>query len=222
MTDFLARLKAAFPEETYSNTFRALREGVALADDTVKGLPIFDSPIGRDLRGLIRRAGVLHRIHAMCVAGDLPFKSAVLQMPRGSWHWLEVYSTNIIAHPVRSQDPTSFPEDTPNRQDQRLRNQPDLFDDEKVVPITGEITMYAWLCYGVSRNGAITHACWNMPSAGEEEWLARINISKFVRESDASTTLTKPIKLDPKNALSFREEVLESLEKDKHEEDEEG
>ena len=119
MLDFSGRLVTAFPPKTYANTVRGLREGIAVGDEAIKGIPIFDTPVGRDLRGLVRRAGVLHRIQQMCRTGDLPFQCQMLPMPKGSWHWLELISAGVIAHPVRTEDHVAFPENTPNRQDQR-------------------------------------------------------------------------------------------------------
>ncbi len=220
MIDYSARLSAAYPKTTYSATLRGLREGAAFGDEAIKGIPMFGTPVGRDLRGLVRRAGVLHRIQQMCRAGDLPFQCEMIPMPRGSWHWLELYSANIISHPVRTADHISFPEDTPNRQDQRTRNQGGLFEDANVVPVSSESTLYAWLCYGVTRNGALTHACWNMPSAANEEWLARIDILNAVREEQLSQETPSTEKVDPREAMSFRDSIaatIEGLDKDKDE-----
>ncbi len=57
MMTFQERLENAYPSETYGNTLRALREGIASADDTIRGTPIFASKVGDNYRGLIRRAG---------------------------------------------------------------------------------------------------------------------------------------------------------------------
>ena len=64
-------------------------------------------------------------------AGDLPFKCALTAMPRGTWHWLDIYSGDCHGHIVRTEDPTKFPEDTPNRQDARASNMPNLFETEE-------------------------------------------------------------------------------------------
>ena len=119
---FQLRLDTAFPYDTYANTLRALREGIAAGDDVIKGTPMFSSEVGEDMRGLIRRAGILMRFEEMCKAGDLPFKCALTPMPRGTWHWLDIYSGDCHGHIVRTEDPTKFPKDTPNRQDARLQH----------------------------------------------------------------------------------------------------
>ena len=53
------RLRAAFPPATDALAVRAIREGVLLADDLIKSASILNTLIGRDYRGLIRRAGVM-------------------------------------------------------------------------------------------------------------------------------------------------------------------
>lgn len=105
---FQQRLDTAFPYDTYANTLRALREGIAAGDDVIKGTLMFSSRVGDDLRGLIRRAGILMRFEEMCKAGDLPFKCALTPMPRGTWHWLDIYSGDCHGHIVRTEDPTRF------------------------------------------------------------------------------------------------------------------
>lgn len=114
MTDYSEILDGAFPQGSYGNTIRALREGVALGDEVVKSVPFLDTPVGKDFRGLIRRAGVMFRFHQLCEAGDLPFTAEFSPMPIGSWHWLEIRSGQCRGFIVRTADRDSFPEDTPN------------------------------------------------------------------------------------------------------------
>jgi hypothetical protein len=147
---FHSRLQKAFPIETYANTLRALREGIASADDAIKGISMLDNPVGRDYRGLLRRAGIFHRIREMCRSGDLPFKAEFSPMPYGSWHWLDIWSGDVHSHIVRTEEPDAFPEDTPNRQDQRATNIRDLFEDDKVVSLQ-PLKLYTWLCYRVTQ-----------------------------------------------------------------------
>lgn len=213
--DYLQRLLQAFPTDTYANTIRALREGVAAADDAIKGIPLLDTPVGRDCRGLVRRAGILHRFEAMCKAGDLPFSCDMAPMPRGNWHWLNIQSEGVIGHIVRTEKPNSFPEDTPNRQDQRARNQGDLFDNPDVVPIES-LKLYAWLCYRATPNGALAHAFWNMPSAGQEgkedAWLARVNLMN-VMVPRKSEDLDRPAKVDPRARMKLKEIATDLVKK---------
>jgi hypothetical protein len=177
MTIFQQRLESAYPSETYANTLRALREGIASADDTMRGIPMLTSVVGEDYRGLIRRAGIIHRFAEMCKAGDLPFRCSLSPMPRGTWHWLDIYSGETHGHIVRTEDPIAFPEDTPNRQDARASNMPDLFEteDERIIRLS-PAKLYTWLCYRPTPAGQLFHALWQAPSANANDWLARINL----------------------------------------------
>lgn len=210
---FLERLEAAFPFDTYANTLRALREGIASADDAIKGIPLLNTPIGRDYRGLVRRAGIFHRFRDMCKAGDLPFSAEFSPMPRGSWHWLDIRSGDVHSHIVRTEEPDAFPEDTPNRQDQRALNMRDLFEDEKVVHLES-LKLYAWLCYKATPGGQLFHALWQAPSAKvdgkEDEWLARINILNVVVAKDSEED-KKPAKVDPKTRMKLRDQAQEVI-----------
>jgi hypothetical protein len=214
---FLKRLQLAYPPETYANTLRAVREGIASADDAIKGVRMLDNPIGRDYRGLIRRAGIFHRFYDMCKAGDLPFAAEFSPMPRGAWHWLDIWSGDVHSHIVRTEEPDAFPVDTPNRQDQRATNMRDLFESERVVSLT-PIKLYVWLCYKATPNGALAHALWQAPSAKidgkEDEWLARANLlnTSVVRKSE---DLTHPAKVDPKTLMELKhdaEEIAKTIE----------
>jgi hypothetical protein len=114
----------------------------------------------------------------------------------------------FIAHPVRTEEPDKFPEDTPNRQDQRLRNQGDLF---KPVSNVDEIKyLYAWLYYKCTNNGALAHIGWGMPAAAEDEWLARINL---MNSPSSLIEPSKPVQLDPKSVMSFKETVADNVTK---------
>jgi len=205
-------LNTAFPQHTYSNTIRALREGIAIGDDAVKGVPILDTPVGRDIRGLIRRAGVMSRLHELCQSGDLPFISEFSQMPIGSWHWLKLSSGECCGYLVRTPDKETFPADTPNQQDRRHSNQIELFEDPKVVPLSKAQYFSAWLCYGATRNGALTHALWGLPSGGEEEnWLIRRDILNAVRATAPVTKNLEKPKVDPRQVMKLRDDVQKMI-----------
>lgn len=215
MPTFKERLESAYPYETYANTLRALREGIASADDTISGIPMLASEVGEDYRGLIRRAGILHRFQEMCKAGDLPFKCALTQMPWGTWHWLDIWSGDVHGHIVRTEDPTAFPEDTPNRQDARASNMPDLFEteDERVVRLTPP-QLYTWLCYRASPAGHVLHALWQAPSANADEWLARINLLN-VTVPKKTEDAARPAKVDPKTKMKLRDDVQQLIDEAK-------
>jgi hypothetical protein len=215
MLTFQQRLESAYRNETYANTLRALREGIASADDTIAGIPMLASEVGDDYRGLIRRAGILHRFQEMCKTGDLPFKCELTPMPRGTWHWLDIYSGDTHGHIVRTEDPSAFPEDTPNRQDARASNMPSLFDteEERVIRLTPP-KLYTWLCYRASPDGRLSHALWQAPSANADEWLARLNLLAVVLAEKADD-VARPAKPDPKTKMKLRDDVRQLIDKNK-------
>lgn len=213
MPDYQQILQTAFPDNTFGDTARAIREGIALGDDTINGIPLLNTPVGKDIRGLIRRAAVMHRIHQLCEIGDLPFEAEFTPMPIGSWHWLEIRSGLCRGYLVRTKDKYAFPDDTPNQQDKRHSNQIDLFDDPKIVPMPHANTVNTWLCYGANKKGATTHAIWGVPSGDEAEtWLARRDILNVSRAAIHVPKETKRPKVDPRNAMKFRDEIQEAIE----------
>src|SRR6185437_14240661 len=132
--------------------------------------------------------------------------------PRGTWHWLDIWSGDVHGHIVRTEDPVAFPEDTPNRQDARASNMPDLFEtaDQRIVRLTPP-QLYTWLCYRASPAGQVSHALWQAPSGNADEWLARINlfnVTVLKKTEDA----TRPAKVDPKTKMKLRDDVQRLLE----------
>ena len=203
---FQELLDKAFPPSSDANVIRGVTEGILLADKTLENEPFLKSLIGRDLRGHIRRAGILYRIHQMTTTGDLPFTSTMSKMPRGSWHWVELQSNGFTAHVCRTDGPELFPTDTPTRQDDRLSNQRDLFlDSSSVLPMKGYTS---WLTFGVGDSGRLGHLCWAMPNSDENVWLARTNI---IRRAQQNESISKPEAPPPLAALKFREHVEEAL-----------
>jgi hypothetical protein len=183
---FQQRLESAYPSETYANTLRALREGIASADDTIRG--------------------------------DLPFQCSLSLMPRGTWHWLDIYSGDTHGHIVRTEDPAAFPEDTPNRQDARASNVPDLFETEheRIIRLSPP-KLYTWLCYRASPAGQLSHALWQAPSANADEWLARINL--MMAAVPKSDDVKRPGKVDPKTKMKLRDHVQQLIDKNKNKSD---
>lgn len=199
-------LDEAFPSDSDANVIRGVTEGVFLADTTLESAGFLKSLVGQDLRGHLRRAGMLYRLHQMATAGDLPFVSTMMKMPRGNWHWVELRSKLFTAHACRTDAPDAFPDDTPTRQDDRLTNEPDLYrSTPEIVPIKG---FTAWLTFGVGDSGALGHLCWGMPNAEEDVWLARTNIIRRARESEVVVPFEAPAKA---TELKFREHVEEAL-----------
>ena len=223
MDEYEKRLDAAFRPATDGETIRGVSEGILLADDVIENTPILRHAGGRDLRGHIRRAGIIFRLHDLCEKGDLPFSAEIVPMPHGSWHWLEMRSDNFKAHICRSDGPYDFPEETLSRQDSRLVNQTDLFA-EKVVPINEALAkipeLYAWLTFSAEKNGILKHLCWAMPPADSGSWLAHINVLKRAKLTVVKDErpVEEPAKIIK---LRFRDHIEEALSKqDKSDNDE--
>jgi hypothetical protein len=223
MDEYEKRLDAAFRPATDGETIRGVSEGILLADDVIENTPILRHAGGRDLRGHIRRAGIIFRLHDLCEKGDLPFSAEIVPMPHGSWHWLEMRSDNFKAHICRSDGPYDFPEETLSRQDSRLVNQTDLFA-EKVVPISEALAeipeLYAWLTFSAEKNGILKHLCWAMPPADSGSWLAHINVLKRAKLTvlKDERPVEEPAKIIK---LRFRDHIEEALSKqDKSDNDE--
>jgi hypothetical protein len=92
----------AFPASADAEVVRAVTEGVLLADDLIAHTPFLATPVGKNLRGLMRRAGVMYRFHDLCELGDLPFQTSMVRMEKGSWHCLEIAAVS------RSPSPTTM------------------------------------------------------------------------------------------------------------------
>lgn len=209
------RMRVAFPSSSDQMTVRAIREGVLLGDDLITNTPLLNNLIGRDYRGLIRRAGVMFSFHETCKRGDLPFQTTIRRMHRGHWHLLEITSGAERAQICRTDEPHAFPEDTPVKQDERLVNQFDLFD--KLPPIESLNLriprLYVWLTFGVDPRGNLTHVCWAAPAKREKQWLAFDNILR--RSSEVSMPITPPSAPtpSPKDKLRFKEHIEAAIEK---------
>lgn len=211
------RLDTAFPASADEQVIRGVGEGLLLADQIMESEPILKTAVGRDLRGHIRRAGILFRIHDLCINGDLPFEAKMVRMPRGSWHWVDIKSDSFTAQICRTDGPGAFPEDTLTRQDSRMVNQLDMFDTN-IVPfpaLESEIKVKcAWLTYGASPKGKLNHLCWAMPSADSGDWLAHTDIMKRAAITEIQSARVESTK---KSNLRFREHIEDALNKDQEE-----
>lgn len=214
--EFQECLLRAFPEPTWSSMVRGLREGINLADDVIKNTPMLNTAIGRDLRGHLRRIGVLYRFQQLCRTGDLPFEAQESEMPVGVWHWLDIRSGIVLAHVVRTDCTGAMPSETANRQAQCVKNQYDLLSEGRVLPMA-EIfekvsEFYSFLTFGIDRVGALTHACIGMPSSDNSEWLAYANLLRHRdRDADREAPSPAPKSPDPKDRMRFRDHVEQAL-----------
>lgn len=211
-------VEAHFPASADKSLVRGITEGIALADQLRASDPILSGLVGRDLSGHLRRAGVISRIQALCDRGELPFEAAIDLMPIGNWHHLVLKASDtVVSHLCRTESSLAFPKDTPNRQDERITNQPDLFD-ENVVSLSAAIKSVeekcVWLTYGYAPDGELTHACWAMPSPPTvaETWYAHVNIVERLRRSGQSPK-PKPKGVDPNDVLKFKRDIGEALRK---------
>jgi hypothetical protein len=133
---FETRLLKAYPEATWPTLIRGAREAVKMADAVRRSTPFLSTDVGSDLRGFLRRAAIMWRVQTLCKTGELPFQATEVSNSNRTSHLLSILSENLELHIVRTDDVFAFPEDAPIRQDRRVTNQPDLFDDGKIVPLT--------------------------------------------------------------------------------------
>jgi hypothetical protein len=210
--DFDNLLEEAFPCATWPTIVRAQREGIALADDVRRNTPFLATLLGGDLRGQIRRLGVMYRLQELCKAGELPFAASIEHMPHGTWHWLNLQSGKFIAHLARTVSAGEVPEDTKNRQHYLIKNSPDLFDDRKIVPISELVAkvhqFYAYFAFGAAHNGDLTHSILGMAASDEPVWLGRHDLMKAPPEASALKPDPAP-KFDPRDRLKFHQHIEE-------------
>jgi hypothetical protein len=151
---------------------------------------------------------------------ELPFKADEVLNTNGTSHLLSILSQNIELHIVRTEDPEAFPIDARIRQDRRAINQPDLFEDGKVIPLTEALKhvqrLYVWLTWSPPVD-ELTHLCLAMPEDKRDVWLARVNILHRVQTLEGgspSAEESTPSAPNPALLLKFRAEIARSLEDD--------
>jgi len=219
----MTRLSTAFPASTDAETIRAISEGIFLADDLIAHTPLLKTVVGSDLRGHIRRAGIMFRFHGLCQRGDLPYEAEMVKMPYGNWHWLEIRSGQFKAHICRTVGIDEFPVDALSRQDARLVNQRNLFTDNTLSldEIAGRLRdLYVWLTFGVSRKGELEHLCWAMPPADGDDYLALIDVLK--RQSGRELPPPGQSPTEPPNPLiklRFKDHIEEQILEENKKED---
>lgn len=207
------RLREAYPETADPSVLSAINVGIALADDAISGLPFLRTVIGRDIRGFLRRAGVMHAIQEFARRGDLPFEVNFEKQTRGNWHWAVLNAAGVEGHIVKTPSYDGFPQDAPTRTDKRLSNNGDLFDAPKLVPIEKLVEpdskIYAWLGYGVTHKGVVTHATWGIPAYDCDVYLAQADIMKTAEEK----ALTKPPSTQPtpEVKLTFKQHIQDYI-----------
>jgi hypothetical protein len=223
---FHSRLVSAYPSDTWPTLTRGVREGIRIADEVQRSTRFLSTQVGKDLRGLLRRAGIMWRLQMLCRSHELPFDAEEVTNTNGASHLLSIRSDNIVLHVVRTDDPDGFPVDAPIRQDHRATNRPDLFDNPKIVSIAEALKdvprLYGWLAWGATKRGELAHLCLEMPEPRQDMWLAHEDILRAVLASKAKDARpAEPDKSAPNPALllEFREEIARSLESDDNKEE---
>lgn len=205
------QLALAYPPSTFAMTIRGVREGVVLADDYLGSAAFMLSPIGLDLRGNLRRAAISFKLHELCTKGDLPFVTRMPKMDRSNWHQLEICSGKCVGYLTRTEEEGGFPEDRPSRQDERLRNQGDLFRPNVIALNENALNITAWLTWRVNQKGDLLHLCWGAPAADVDEWLGFSNLLKIAGHEIPVATESITVVPDPKERMRFRDEIAEQI-----------
>lgn len=216
---FQDQLMEVFPERTWTPLTSAIRDGVRLADRVIVDTPMLASVIGQDLRGHIRRAGILHSLWEACQAGSLPFKAERAKMPIGCWHWLDIRSGEMVAHIVRTDDPSEIPKMTSNRQPKFMKNSFDLFEDGRIPPLDLELMLlqerYCTVTFGANHAGDLTHARIGTPSKDGLEWLATVDLLRYGKPEAESSVPPAPTPPDPAQLVKFLKRIQDTLEQEK-------
>jgi hypothetical protein len=214
-------LEEAFPRQTWVPLVRGLREGVWRADALITSTPMLRSLVGGDLRGQMRRIGILDHLHELCAGGRLPFQAEMTKMPFGAWHWLDIRAEQFRAQIVRTEGAGALPSDTRNRQPECFKNRYDLLTDGRIPEITDllgdEQERYAVIGFGADRGGRLVHAILGMPSSDDTEWLAHVNLLREAGAgaSDSDVPPPAPTPPDPTTTLKLLGRIEEMLDRDK-------
>jgi hypothetical protein len=215
------RLLSEFPRSYNVALYRAVQEGSFLASHLYEGESFLKNQIGYDLYGHIRRVAISYQIAKYCERRDLPYVTEMKPMPLGPLHWLEITTTGAIAHVCRTDEPSAFPDKAESRQDYRLTVQTNLLsfiagrEEKSLGQIIKDIPkLYAWLTFGICRNGRVNHLCWRAPATDVDEWLAYIDVLEEITRAGGELPEIEPVP-DPKEKLRLRDHIVEQIEKGK-------
>lgn len=213
------RLITAFPKSSDAALYRAVQEGIYLADHLSAGESFLNNKLAVDIRGHLRRVGIAHQIGLYCTRGELPFVTEIKPMPRGRWHWLEIKSTGAVAHVCRTDDVMKFPDEAESRQDYRLSLQPTLLtwmtDRKPMAQVIQEIPkLYAWLTFRAAQDGRVSHLCWGAPAADPDIdlYIGHINVLERIAHAGADIPQVSSVP-DPKEKLRLKDHIEKALEK---------
>lgn len=209
----------AFPECTWGKIAIGIRDGIKLADAVIDNVPLLKFSTGQDLRGHLRRAGILYNLHEVCRLGELPFRAEPAKMPIGYWHWIDIRSGQVIAHVIKTDSKRHIPDITSNRQPKFLKNEYDFFEVSSIPPLHQILAetedRYSAITFGASSEGELTHASIGMPSADGNEWLGFIDLLKGSKGQALPATPRLPPSSpspDPTTKVKFQRHVEEMLE----------
>lgn len=215
--EFDAFLRTGFPETTDRSVLRVISQGVALADDVRRNTLWLSNLVGSDTRGHLRRAAVMWSFSQACISGELPFETDEVSNTNGSSHLLEIRSGSFDAHIVRTESKKSFPKDAPIRQDKRLKNHADLFEDGRLPPfdeITADVIRhYAWLAFNADGIGNLSHVGWAMPASEQRKLLGFAPVLRTDAQRDEFSDFDEhaPPKPDPLASVRFKDEIERAM-----------
>ncbi len=215
IAEYQKLLEEAFPVSKDVGVYRAISEGVLLADGLISDTPLLNTVVGKDMRGLIRRAGIMWRLHDLSRSGDVEYEAVMAPMLRGRWHCVELRSGVFKVHICRTDEAGAFPEESMTRFTERSVNpQMELFDDPRVLQLrrAAEVDdLYAYLTYSVSQRSEIAHFCWSMESRDGGDWVAHIDALtrvKSYQESQEKSAAEQPTKATKVKFHDFIQEAI--------------
>jgi len=215
-------LVSAYPESDWPTLVRGVREAITIADGVRRSTPFLMTLVGKDLRGLLRRACLMWRIQSLCKSKELPFDAQEITNTYATSHLLSIKSNKLELHIVRTDEPEAFPVEALIRQDKRAINEPDLFRDGKLIPLHEALEsvprLYGWLMWGATARGDLTHFALGMPEPENDKWLTYVDVLTHVVASEARTSATETevasSKPNPALMLKFRDEIARQLGQD--------
>lgn len=199
----------AFPETTWPPIRRCAVIGVSLADALIERERMLDWAVGQDQRGDLRRIGVMWKIAQACKDGELPFECSTKENTVKNCHHIEISSQRVYAHVTKTSSLRAMPRETTLRDNERVNNQGDLFDNKEFTTDLTEIKKwYAWIMFNADERGNLSHLAIGLPKARENAWLDLISIlgGKIEKLSGPEEERRPP---PPEEIMKFREEIKE-------------
>jgi hypothetical protein len=205
----------AFKEVEWPMLTRCAVEGIALADNLIPTHKILNWAVGRDLRGHLRRIGIMHSVYNACVTSALPYTCEIMPNTVGNCHHIQLMSQNVYAHVVHTSDLAEMPRETPLRTNARMSNQGNLFEGTLFTADLSKIQRwFAYLTFNADRDGNLTHLGLGIADKDGTEWLDIVSILKHPPEGYEIPT-TEPPPLGPEELMRFQPHVQHLVDKAK-------